>query len=290
MPNDAIAPAIFYNPLKFREAGLEMPEQLYTWETLAETAVALTETLGPRFWGMEDGGGNYVPCDIFLRAQGKTIFTPDHQLGFTAEDMATWFAYWQDLREAGGIPPADIQAQAGHDSSTLGIVRGRAAMLMQMTDSYVGIAALMDDPLELHMMPNGFTGGALRNHHYDYAGNSTAIWSHTGNPDLAVDILRFMHFDPEGVEIYYRGSGMIPASGAGLAAFAESGTEAEKKIVAYLALLRAEPAPSRRPGVSGLGGMFRRANESVAFGKATPLEASEIFIAEAEEKLAAFGT
>jgi multiple sugar transport system substrate-binding protein len=80
---------------------------------------------------------------------------------------------------------------------------------------------------------------------------------------------------------------MIPASTAGLEKFGATGNEEEKKLVAYLAKLREEPAPSRRPGVGGLGGMFRRANQAVAFGDATPLEASQAFIAEAEEKLAA---
>ena len=287
IPNDAIAPAILYSPKRFEELGVAIPPDMFTWEELHDTAVALSKAYGRGFWGMEDGGGNYVPCDLYLRAKGKTMFTAEHKLGFEAADMASWFQYWEDMRKAGGAPPADVQAQAGDNSSSLGIVRGRSAMLIQMTDSYVGIGALMEDPLDLHMLPNGHAGGEMKQHHYDYAGNSTGIWSQTTNKDLCVDIIRFMHFDPEGVELYYTGSGMIPASTAGLAKFGATGNEEEKKLVSYLEGLREEPAPSRRPGVGGLGGMFRRANEAVAFGDATPLEASEVFIVEAEEKLAA---
>ncbi len=287
IPNDAIAPAILYNPVKFEEAGVDVPPNFFTWEDLMETSVALSEAHGRGFWGMEDGGGNYVPCDLFLRAKGKSMFTPEHTLGFNAEDMATWFQYWEDMRQAGACPPADVQAQAGDNSATLGVVRGRSAMLIQMTDSYVGIGALMEDPLELHMLPNGHAGMEMRQHHYDYAGNSTGIWANATEKDLLVDIIRFMHFDPEGVELYYNGAGMIPASTAGLERFATEGNVEEQNLVAYLRMLREDPAPSRRPGVGGLGGMFRRANESVAFGDASPLEASEVFIAEALEKLAA---
>ena len=289
VPNDAIAPAILYNPKKFEEVGEAIPPDMFTWENLHETATALGKAHGRGFWGIEDGGGNYVPCDIYLRAKGKSMFTAEHKLGFEAADMAQWFQYWEDMRQAGGAPPPDVQAQAGDNSSTLGIVRGRAAMLIQMTDSYVGIGALMEDPLDLHMLPNGHAGGEIKQHHYDYAGNSTGIWSQAADKDLCVDIISFMHFDPEGVNLYYTGSGMIPASTAGLEKFGATGNEEEKKLVAYLEELRKDPAPSRRPGVGGLGGMFRRANESVAFGDATALEASEVFIAEAEEKLAALG-
>ncbi len=287
IPNDAIAPAIIYSPKKFEELGVAVPDDFFTWEQLRETSVALSKAYGRGFWGIEDGGGNYVPCDIFLRAKGKSMFTPEHTLGFEAADMASWFQYWEDMRQAGGSPPGDVQAQAGDNSATLGIVRGRSAMLIQMTDSYVGIGALVEDPLELHMLPNGHDGGEMKQHHYDYAGNSTGIWSQATDKDLCIDIIRFMHFDPEGVELFYTGSGMIPASTAGLEKFGAAGNKEEKKLVAYLAKLREDPAPSRRPGVGGLGGMFRRANESVAFGDATPLQASEAFIAEAEEKLAA---
>ena len=154
-----------------------------------------------------------------------------------------------------------------------------------MTDSYVGIGALMEDGLDLHMLPNGHAGMEMKQHHYDYAGNSTGIWANAADKELCVDIIRFMHFDPEGVELYYQGSGMIPASTAGLEKFGATGTREEKKLVEYLRMLREDPAPSRRPGVGGLGGMFRRANQAVAFGDATPLAAAEAFIAEAQEKL-----
>ncbi|WP_192841347.1 ABC transporter substrate-binding protein [Falsirhodobacter sp. alg1] len=287
MPNDAIATAIFYNPKKFEDVGVAVPDKFYTWEKLHETAVALGKEHGRGFWGIEDGGGNNLPCDIYLRAKGKSLFTPEHSIGFEAADLAEWFQFWEDMRQDGGAPPADVQAQAGDNSATLGIVRGRAAMLLQTTDSFVGIGSLMEDPLDLMMMPNGFEGGEMKQHHYDYAGNSTGIWSRATDKDLCVDIINFMHFDPEGVEMYYTGSGMIPASTAGLEKFGTSGTDAEKKLVGYLRMLREEPAPSRRPGVGGLSGMFKRANEAVAFGDATPLEVSETVVREINEKLAA---
>ena len=175
IPNDAIAPAILVNTSKFEELGVPVPADMFTWEELHDTAVALSDAAGRGFWGMEDGGGNYVPCDIYLRAKGNSMFTPDHELGFEAADMAEWFQYWEDMRKAGGAPPADVQAQAGDNSASLGIVRGRSAMLIQMTDSYVGIGALMEDGLDLHMLPNGHAGMELKQHHYDYAGNSTTM-------------------------------------------------------------------------------------------------------------------
>ncbi len=286
IPNDAIAPSVIMKSTSFEEAGIAIPEQMWTWDAMAETAVALTEALGPRFWGLEDAGGNYIPCDVFLRSMGKSMFTPDHQFGFEPADLAEWYAYWQRLREAGGVPPGDVQAlSSGGDPSTTGIVAGRAAMYISLTDSYVGVRSLIPDELLLHMLPNGFEGGDLVQHHYIYAGNSTAVWTESKYQDRIIDIIHFMHFVPEGIEIYYRGSGMVPASSAGLDALAASGTDAERHIVEYLRLLQQNPAPPRYPGVTGMSGMLRRANEGVAFGTLTPMQAAEQFVQEAGVRL-----
>lgn len=286
IPNDAIAPSIFMKTSAFEKAGVAVPEQMFTWEALAETAIALSKALGPRFWGLEDAGANYIPCDVFLRGMGKSMFTPDHKFGFEPADLTKWFGYWDELRKAGGIPPGDVQAlSTGDDPSTTGIVAGRTAMFVTLTDSFVGVQSLMQDELQLHLMPNGFEGGPLTQHHYSYAGNSTAVWSKAEAKDTIIDIIHFMHFDPEGIEIYYRDSGMVPASAAGRKALAAEGDDTDRKIVDYIELLQKDPAPPRYPGVTGMSGMLRRANEGVAFGQLTPAQAAEQFIGEAGARL-----
>lgn len=286
IPNDAIAPSVFINQAAFEKAGVEIPPEMWTWEQLREVGAALGEALGPRFWGVEDAGGNYIPCDIFLRGRDKSMFTPDHKLGFEPEDMEAWYAYWQSMREAGAVPPGDVQALSSDDDpSTAGIVAGRTAMAITLTDSFSGFQSLTQDPLILHMMPNGFEGGEMKQRHYSYAGNSTTVSARSPHHEQIIDIIRFMHFDPEGSRVFYENSGMIPASKTLRDALAESGTESDRKIIGYLNLLQEEPAPPRYPGVPGMSGMLTRANEGVAFGQLTPKEAAEQFIAEVSERL-----
>ena len=215
------------------------------------------------------------------------MFTPDHRFGFAPEDLAGWFAYWQKLRDDGGIPPGDVQAlESSGDPATYGIVNNRVAMHVSLTDSFAGVQSLMQDPLELHMMPNGFEGGGeIKQHHYTYAGNSTAVSKSSPNHDRIIDIIHFMTFDPEGVQIYNRKSGMIPASKAGREELMREGSDTDRKIIDYVELLQQNPAPPRYPGVTGMSGMLRRANEGVAFGKPTPQQAADQFIAEAGARL-----
>lgn len=286
IPNDAIAPAIFINQASFEEAGVETPPDMWTWEELAELASGIGKELGPRFWGIEDAGGNYIPCDIFLRGRGKSMFTPDHRLGFEPEDMEAWYAFWQSLRDTGGCPPGDVQAlSTDDDPSTAGIVAGRTAMAITLTDSFVGFQSLSEDPFALHMMPNGFKGGEMKQRHYSYAGNSTSVSAKSPSHDAIIDIIRFMHFDPEGSRVFYEGSGMIPCSKILRDKLAETGSDSDRKIIEYLNLLQEDPAPPRYPGVPGMSGMLGRANEGVAFGQLTPKEAADQFIGEVSARL-----
>lgn len=285
IPNDAIAPTCIINTASFEEAGIPIPPAMWTWEDMTNVSVAITDALGPRFWGMEDNGGNVIPSDVFLRSMGKSLFTPERTLGFEASDLAQWFAYWADARDRGAIPPGEIQALLSNEPSQSGLVTGRVAMTLTLTDSYVGLQTLMPERLEIHLMPNGFEGDELQQHHYAYAGNSTAVWAGGDHQERVIDIIRFMHFDPEGAAIYYRNSGMVPASRAGRDALAAEGTDADRAIVAYLDVLGENPAPPRLPGVPGMGGMLSRANEGVAFGQLTPLEAAEQFMGEVNAQL-----
>jgi multiple sugar transport system substrate-binding protein len=287
IPNDAISPTLIFNATAFEKAGVKMPEDMFTWEELAELSATISKARGPRFWGLEDSGGNYIPCDIFLRGRGKSMFTPDHKLGCTAEDMEAWYAYWKMMRDTGGTPPGDVQALVNDDDpSTTGIVAGRTAMTMTLTDSFVGFQQMMPDDLQLHMLPNGFKGGGeLTQHHYCYAGNSTTVSAKSPNQKYVIDVIRFMHFDPEGARTYYQGSGMIPCSKAGRDALTKDGSDADRKIIAYLNTLQTNAAAPRYPGVPGMSGMLKRANEGVAFGKQTPKQAAEQFIREVSARL-----
>src|SRR3546814_17178761 len=89
--------------------------------------------------------------------------------------------------------------------------------------------------------------------------------------------------------IYYRNSGMIPASQAGRDDLAREGSDTDRKIIEYVELLQQNPAAPRYPGVTGMSGMLRRANEGVAFGQLPPPQATDQFVAHAGARLGGYG-
>ena len=147
IPNDAIAPAIFINQAAFEKAGVEVPPEMWTWEQLHDLSAAIGKALGPRFWGIEDAGGNYIPCDIFLRGRGKSMFTPDHR---SASRLRTWRHGTpigsRCARQAECRRATCRRSRPTTTRAPPGIVAGRTAMAITLTDSFVGFQALSDDP------------------------------------------------------------------------------------------------------------------------------------------------
>ena len=286
IPNDCIAPSLIYNTAVFEEIGMPVPDQMWTWEQYAQTANDISQAKGEGFYGTEDGGNSYIACDMFLRGRGKEFYTADRNLGFTVEDLTEWLAFWQGLRESGGTPPGDVQALAtGDDLSRTGLITGNAAILPQLTDTYFGLQALTEDPLGIHLLPNGFDGGELTQHHYTYAGNSSSVSAQSEHADTVLDIIRFMHTDPEGIEIFYRGSGLVPASNAGRATLAEEGGDDEQRILDYINMILEDASTPRNPAIAGVSAILRRMNEEVAFGRLSAQDAAQQFFDEAASKI-----
>jgi multiple sugar transport system substrate-binding protein len=281
VPNDAIATSIVLNPAVFEETGVALPSADWTWEDLARTATEISKKKGRGFWGLEDAGHSYIFFDMFLRGRDKAIVDANRQWGFDVQDLADYWSFWENLRKSGGVPPADIQALANEDDpSTYGIVAGRAAMIMSLTDSYIGIQSLVPNDLLLHNVPNGFKGGAIKQRHYVYTGNAMSVWSKVKDPARAVDVIRYMHFDPQGSAIFYSGSGIVPAATPAREQLALNGSPAEKRAVAYINAIGQDSAQPRQRAVSGFGAAMLRSNQAIAFGNLTPRDAAEQIIRE----------
>jgi len=287
IPNDCISPSLVYDTTVFAETGIAVPEQMWTWEAYEQLANDISKAKGSDYYGTEDGGSSYIACDMYLRGRKKEFYTADKGLGFTEADLADWLGFWQRLRESGGTPPADIQALAsGDDLSRTGLITGRAAILPQLTDTFVGLQNLTEKKLGLHLLPNGFKGTeALAQHHYTYAGNSTSVSSATDHADTVIDIVRFMHFDPEGIGIFYHGSGLIPASGEARAKLLQGASEGEKTVLQYIDIILQKGSTPRNPAIAGVSAILGRMNEAVGFGQMKVDEAAKQFFSEAADKI-----
>jgi multiple sugar transport system substrate-binding protein len=90
-----------------------------------------------------------------------------------------------------------------------------------------------------------------------------------------------MHNDPEGIEIFYRGSGLVPASNTGRATLRDEGGPDEQRILDYIDMILEDASTPRNPAIAGVSAILRRMNEEVAFDRLSVDDAAQQFFDEA---------
>jgi multiple sugar transport system substrate-binding protein len=289
VPFDVVAPTIVYNKTLFQKAGVKMPPQMWTWDQFAKTAVSVSKALGKGYWGTEDfSGSNEIGFELWLRPKGKHYVLANGKLGFAQADLTGWYRFWDDLRKAGGAPPGTIQAQENpSQTETSLLAQGKAAMFGTLTPQFINIKAHMPDSLDLHMVPNGFSQGGMRNQHFLIAGYSASIARSSKHQDVAASIINFILNDPQASKIYFSGS-RIPCSAKTRQQLEKSLPSGDPKRLSlgYVDTV-AKDASSvpYRAGSASLTDLFSRSAQSVALGQASIDAAAKSFFSQAPQYL-----
>lgn len=152
----------FADTAMFADSKLDLPGPGWTWDDFARTAKALAK--GGRY-GSADiwapaGTRSLRPFEYFLRQRGMTVFTARGKLGFGAPELTEWLTFWDELRKAGALPPAEVTAlENGFETSPL--VTGRAALYPINSSIASSLQGLAKHPLAVMTFPNGVGSTAL---------------------------------------------------------------------------------------------------------------------------------
>lgn len=273
--------ALVLRPAAFDAAGLEPPTAETTWDEFAALATDLQASLDDGTWALADSSALPNHFQVFLRQRDLDWFSTDGSaLGFDADDLADWWSYWADLRDAGAVPPADVTvASAGGDVTESPVAKNQVAMSIYGTS-----ITLPNDDWTYGPLPDeaGHPGVYLMR------SNSWAVNAETEHPDEAVALVDFLVNDPDAGEILGLTRGVPPNQT--IAAAVKPGLDAkEQQIVEYVEYLgqdgNSRPAPAPDPaGTRNIRSeMFDRYSQEVLFGQRDPGEAAEAFVAEAQQ-------
>ncbi|HUZ18310.1 MAG TPA: extracellular solute-binding protein, partial [Spirochaetia bacterium] len=98
----------YYDKTMFANAKVPDPSFGWSWDEFSNDMIAIHKALGPNVWGAEDDGGVSNLFQTFLKQRGKDLYSENGGLGFDKSDMIAWYTVWNNMRQQGGIPPADI--------------------------------------------------------------------------------------------------------------------------------------------------------------------------------------
>lgn len=155
-----IITGIIYNADLLTEMGIDLPQNGWTWDQYIQTLKSVQKNIGPDKWATEDEGGLYRVFECFAQMKGKSLFEGD-KLGITKEDMIEWFNMWVELREAGVVPPADIQnEQGGKILEQSMLASNKVAMVSTSSNQLVTFQSITEDDLNIVSYP--WIDGAVR--------------------------------------------------------------------------------------------------------------------------------
>ena len=284
LPIGLDAYTLAYDATLLEEQGIAVPPDDWTWDDMAAFATEVAETMGEGFYGVGDAGGRYEPYETFVRQRGKTLFSEDGtNLGFAKEDLTEWFTFWDTLRQAGVVPPAEVEAAALEQEQSP-LVQGSAAGYWTTSSQYVNLQGLTENDVALHTMPfseDGESGAFIR------PGLFISAYVNTEYPTESAELIEFLLNSPEAAEILMTARG-VPPSPTVREQLLDLVSEDERRSFEFIDLVTEISTQTNiltPPGGREVTDLLTRTYESVSFGQTAIPAAVDEFFAQAPSLL-----
>ncbi|RDG37347.1 ABC transporter substrate-binding protein [Streptomyces corynorhini] len=274
--------AVVYDAVRWKATGVPLPRAGWTWDEWADRVREVARVSGEP--GSIDPGQSEDCFEVWLRGQGKSLYTPDGGLGFTADDLTRWWTFADGLRREGAVSPAEQTTQIDGSVENTPLGRGKAVSDFNWDAPSSGFQDLVGKGLTLAPMPvwqDGTPGQYFKPSMFIGAG------ANTSHPAEAARLIDFMVNDKEAAKILGATRG-IPVNESirrdvvpGLEGF-------DTTVAAYQSSVEGTlDAPPQAPpaGDSALQNTFTRDYDQVSFGRMSPREAAENYVTEAKAEL-----
>ncbi|MFJ7333013.1 ABC transporter substrate-binding protein [Streptomyces sp. NPDC101116] len=273
---------VAYDVRTWKKSGVPLPGRSWTWSQWADTMRALAEKTGKP--GATDPGQSEDSFEVWLRGRGKSLYTEEGGLGFTADDLTRWWTFTDTLRRAGAVSPAEQTTQLDGSVENTPLGRGTSVTDANWDAPASGFAALVEGGVALAPMPSGEDGTPGQ---YFKPSMFVGVSAHTGHPKEAAQLVDFLINDRQAAKILGASRG-IPVNetvrddiGPGLEGF-------DRTIADFQASLegRLKDPPQAPPsGDNALQSTFQRDYDQVSYARMSPREAAENYITEARAEL-----
>lgn len=259
---------MIYDTTLIQQAGVGTPPTSWAWDEFATYAASISRALKSKgIYGSPDASGAVDVFEIWIRQRGKELWTTDGKVAFTADDIASWFNFWDGMRKSGACASAQIQATVtGSGPSASLLAQGKAAFATGHSNQFSSYQALTKHPLVLQTVPTGANPG-----NYQKPSMLMSIAAKSKHAKDAAAFINFLITDPKGVTAIGLDRG-IPGSARARAALEPTLKAVDKAVLAYANLVANNGSTSPRTVLDPSGaGKFStelmNVSQAVAFGK-----------------------
>jgi multiple sugar transport system substrate-binding protein len=272
------------NPAALEKAKKELPDDTsWTWDQWVDLAKEISSTGG----GVTGAEYNFNPAFLQIyAAQRGEKFYDGNKIGMSADTIKSWWAIHQKLIETKGSPDAAKSAEigaTGPEQSLLGTSTG--AMGMWWSNQLNALAKSSGQEMTLLRMPKtegATTGGMFLQPAMFYTASAKSE-----HPAEAAKLIDFLVNDPDAAATLLSDRG-LPTNAKVLAAVKDKLPEVDQKTLTFIDEVKGELSPIQAPpkGALEMEDILKRNSEEVMFGRATPDDAAQKFLSEANAAIA----
>ncbi|QOV40298.1 carbohydrate ABC transporter substrate-binding protein [Streptomyces ferrugineus] len=273
---------VVYDVKAWKATGVPLPGGSWTWSEWADTMRALAEETGKP--GATDPGWSEDSFEVWLRGQGKSLYTEDGGLGFTADDLTRWWTFTDRLRREGVVSPAEQTTQLDGSVENTPLGRGEAMTDANWDAPASGYLALIPSGVALAPMPSGEDGTPGQ---YFKPSMFLGIGANTAHAKEAARLVDFLVNDPQAANVLGATRG-IPVNGSIREEIEPRLKDFDKTIGDYQASLDGtlnDPPQAPPAGDNALQTTFQRDYDQVSYERMSPREAAENYVTEAKAEL-----
>lgn len=268
-----------YNTRVFEEAGVDADVINWTRDEFAAVCEQIKTKTGVN--GSDDQSLMSESMEAWARQNGRDFYGADGNITATAEDVAEYWSFWAELRNAGVIADKNKTVILDAPMSESGIVTGDSAMSIFWSNQLVAIQGLVKDTIGAAMVPHKPGGGFGQ---FIKPSQFLALTRDASDVPAAVQYMNDWINDPETTAILGLERG-IPGNANVRAALADSFSPAEQLSVDYFNAIQDKVGALPLPAPKGAGEVrdaFMRIGTDVVLGNMDIAEAAGIFIEDAQ--------
>jgi multiple sugar transport system substrate-binding protein len=278
---------MLYDSNLVQQSGVGTPPTTMTWTEFATYTGELSKALASqKIYGTTDASGYMDLFEIWIRQQGKELWTSDGKVNYTVDDVTAWFNYWNGLRSAGACVPAETQAAVtGSGASASLLTKGKTVFDTTHSNQFVGFQQLNQHTLNFQQIPTGPKPGIYN--------KPSMLLSISASSKYAKDGAMFINFlinDPAGVRALGLDRG-IPGNPASQAALLPTLDASDKKVLAYASQVASSGQVTTKtvldpPGASKIITALTNVAQQVGFGKLSATAGAQSFVQQSQQALA----
>jgi multiple sugar transport system substrate-binding protein len=284
--------ATMYNKSAIQRAGLSLPADDFTWESLATFLSNLSKKLPAGMYPIDDPGfsiGVIASFEIWIRQHRQELWTKDGKLAFKSSDAQDWFQYWSDLRKAKLVVPPDVAAAAAQNGTPAAstLATGKSVFLITWSNFIGQYQILMKDEVGMMRDPAGPKGSLIGD--YVKASQLFSIPSTSKSAAAAAELIAFFIHDAGAAKVLGVERG-VPGSSRTRSAIQPTLQASDQAQIGYFDNLSKRTRPKTVLDPAGTGDVqtaLTNAWQSIALSGVSVADATRKFMEDAGRALSA---